>query len=79
MQAKDALSVSQVTRRIKEALEEGVGRVWVEGELSSLKAHASGHWYFSLKDEHATLSAAMFRGRNRSVRFKRFTHVLRLG
>lgn len=45
-----------------------MGRVWVEGEVSNFKAYASGHWYFSLKDERAQISCVMFAGRNRLVR-----------
>ncbi|HEX2022678.1 MAG TPA: exodeoxyribonuclease VII large subunit, partial [Candidatus Thermoplasmatota archaeon] len=42
---------------------------WVRGEVSGFKRHASGHWYFSLKDDGAVLAAAMFRGANARVRF----------
>jgi exodeoxyribonuclease VII large subunit len=44
--------------------------VWVEGELSNLRAPGSGHWYFTLKDDNAQIRGAMFANRNRSVRFK---------
>ncbi len=44
--------------------------VWVEGELSNLRAPGSGHWYFTLKDDRAQLRCAMFANRNRFVRFK---------
>ena len=47
----------------------GSGAVWVEGELSNLARPASGHWYFSLKDEQAQVRCAMFRQRNRLARF----------
>ena len=50
-------------------LEERFGQVWVEGELSNLHKHRSGHWYFTLKDDKAQLSCAMFAGSNRRVRF----------
>lgn len=55
-----ALSVTQLLRRMKNVLETGVGEVWVEGEISNLKKQASGHWYFSLKDEGAQIQCAMF-------------------
>ncbi|HPO38819.1 MAG TPA: exodeoxyribonuclease VII large subunit, partial [Kiritimatiellia bacterium] len=42
-------SVSELTRRIKQTLEDEVGRVWVEGEISNFKVYASEHAYFSLK------------------------------
>jgi len=55
-----ALSVTQLLRRMKHALEAQVGEVWVEGEVSNLKQQGSGHWYFSLKDEGAQIQCAMF-------------------
>ena len=58
--APQALSVTQLLRRMKHALESQVGEVWVEGEVSNLKKQGSGHWYFSLKDEGAQIQCAMF-------------------
>jgi exodeoxyribonuclease VII large subunit len=63
-------SVSQVVSAIKRALEGGVGRVEVVGEISSFRAWRSGHWYFDLKDERALLPAVMFRGDVRKVRIE---------
>jgi exodeoxyribonuclease VII large subunit len=63
------MTVGELTRQIKSMLEGRFDRVWVEGEISNFKSHTSGHWYFSLKDASASLSAAMFRGSNRNVRF----------
>ncbi|MFT3990305.1 MAG: exodeoxyribonuclease VII large subunit [Luteolibacter sp.] len=60
-----ALSVTQLMRRMKNLLEIQVGEVWVEGEISNLKKQASGHWYFSLKDEGAQVQCAMFGARKR--------------
>ncbi|MBF8287936.1 MAG: exodeoxyribonuclease VII large subunit [Candidatus Rokubacteria bacterium] len=62
-------TVSELTARIKAALEEGFPMVWVEGEISNLRTPGSGHAYFTLKDEGAQLSAVLFRGRGRRVRF----------
>ena len=50
-------------------LERGLGSVWLEGEISNLARPASGHWYFSLKDESAQVRCAMFRNRSMLVRF----------
>lgn len=50
-------------------LEKGIGSIWIEGEISNLAQPASGHWYFSLKDEQAQLRAAMFKNRNNRVGF----------
>ena len=53
--------VSELTRRIKGALEGTFGSVWVEGEVSNLRRPASGHAYFTLKDAASQLRAVMFR------------------
>lgn len=53
--------VTELTRRIKAVLEDEVGTVWVEGEVSNAKLVGSGHLYFTLKDESAQLTAAYFR------------------
>jgi exodeoxyribonuclease VII large subunit len=58
--ASDALSVSTLTLRIKRNLEGEFHDLWVQGEIGNLKEASSGHVYFSLKDENATISAAAF-------------------
>ncbi len=63
--APKALSVTQLVRRMKNLLEVELGEVWVEGEVSNLKKQASGHWYFSLKDDGAQIQCAMFGARKR--------------
>ena len=60
LSAPKALSVTQLLRQMKHALESQVGELWVEGEVSNLKKQGSGHWYFSLKDEGAQIQCAMF-------------------
>lgn len=55
-------SVTEFTRRVKDLLEGGVAPCWVRGEVSNLRAQASGHVYFSLKDAGAQLACVMFRG-----------------
>ncbi len=55
-------SVTEFTRRVKELLEGGLRPGWVRGEVSNLRAQASGHVYFSLKDAGAQLSCVLFRG-----------------
>jgi exodeoxyribonuclease VII large subunit len=62
---RDVLTVSELTRRVRQALESGIGRVWVEGEISNLRQQNSGHQYFSLKDVDAQIRCVMFRGQNR--------------
>ena len=62
--------VAELTRLIKTVLEDEVGEIWVEGELSNFRQPSSGHWYFTLKDESAQLALVMFRGNQRGVRFQ---------
>ena len=64
------LTVSQLTNSIRIALESRFVSVWVEGEISNFKDHSSGHWYFTLKDEHAQLRAKCFRSTNTRIRFR---------
>lgn len=61
---REVYSVSRLNREARGLLEGGLGLIWLEGELSNLARPASGHWYFSLKDEGAQVRCAMFRQRN---------------
>ncbi len=76
-----AITVSQLNRRAKMLLEQGIARIWVEGEISNLARPASGHMYFSLKDEGAQIRAAFFRQRQRgpTIRLKDGDQVLAYG
>jgi exodeoxyribonuclease VII large subunit len=60
-----AITVSQLNRQVKTLLEQGLPRLWIEGEISNLAKPASGHLYFSLKDDSAQIRAAFFRQRQR--------------
>ena len=62
--------VTELTRLIKTALEKTFGEVWVEGDLSNVRQPSSGHYYFTIKDENAQISAVLFRGNQRRLRFK---------
>ncbi|MFC3285751.1 exodeoxyribonuclease VII large subunit [Litchfieldella rifensis] len=62
-----ALSVSELNRRARLLLERDFGQCWVEGELSGVSRPASGHVYFTLKDDRAQLRCALFRNRARFV------------
>ncbi|MBV9211573.1 MAG: exodeoxyribonuclease VII large subunit [Acidobacteria bacterium] len=64
------LSVTELTMQVRSALESRFASVWVEGEISNFKAHASGHWYFTIRDETAQLRSTCFRGTNRAIRFR---------
>ena len=67
---QSVLSVSQLARRARILIEEHLGEVSVEGELSNFRRPGSGHWYFTLKDQGAQIRCAMFAGRNRAVRLQ---------
>ncbi|MBT8094956.1 MAG: exodeoxyribonuclease VII large subunit [Gammaproteobacteria bacterium] len=81
MSAKPAVTVSQLNRMAKSVLEQGIAKLWVEGEISNIARPASGHIYFSLKDQKAQVRAAWFRQRQRgpAVRFKDGDKVLAFG
>jgi exodeoxyribonuclease VII large subunit len=61
-ESERVVSVTEFTRRVKALLESGIRPGWVRGEISNLRAQASGHVYFSLKDAEASVSAVLFRG-----------------
>ncbi len=63
-------SVSKLNREIRALLERGFTNIQLTGEISNFIAAASGHWYFSLKDDKAQVKAAMWRGNNRYARFR---------
>src|SRR5262249_51348867 len=64
------LSVSELTGKIRGTLEKNFASVWVEGEISNFRAHNSGHWYFTLKDELSQLRSACYRSSNQRIRFR---------
>src|SRR3970040_77440 len=64
------LTVTELNPAIKETLDHRFPLVWVKGEISNFKAHTSGHFYFSLKDSGAQVSAVMFKGHTRSLKFR---------
>ncbi len=85
MQAKTpvntVISISQLNRRVKTLIEQGITRLWVEGEISNLSKPASGHIYLSLKDDSAQVSAAWFRSRHgiQKTSYKNGDRVLAFG
>src|SRR6056297_4208109 len=62
-------SVRELTEKIKSLLEETYPFIWIQGEISNFKVPASGHYYFTLKDDAAQISAVMFRGQNKRLQF----------
>jgi exodeoxyribonuclease VII large subunit len=81
MSREPAITVTELNRRARALLEQGIARLWVEGEISNMARPASGHIYFSLKDEGAQVRAAWFRQRQRgpAVGFKNGDKVLAFG
>ena len=81
MPNEPSITVSELNRRARALLEQGIARLWVEGEISNMARPASGHIYFSLKDEKAQVRAAWFRQRQRgpAVGFKNGDKVLAFG
>jgi len=67
--ALPVLTVSELNRMARRALESALPLLWVEGEVSNFTRAASGHWYFSLKDANAQVRCVMFRGRNQFADF----------
>ncbi len=66
---RDVYTVSRLNAEARQLLESGLPMLWLEGELSNLARPASGHMYFTLKDDRAQIRAAMFRQYNRHLRF----------
>lgn len=62
-------TVSELARTIKAALEPAFPEVWVEGEVSEPKVYPSGHLWFDLKDDRATLKSVMWRDDARGLAF----------
>lgn len=68
--ARNIFTISEITKDLKGLIEDNFSSVWLKGEISNLKTYASGHIYFTLKDEGAQLSAVMFRGQNSRLKFR---------
>jgi len=67
---QEIISVSEINRRAKSILEENFPFVWIQGEVSNFFSAASGHWYFSLKDESSEIRCAMFANRSHRITFE---------
>ena len=66
---KNILTVTELTTGIKILLESSFDVLWVEGEISNLRRPASGHLYFTLKDENSQIRAVIFRQSSRMIAF----------
>jgi len=67
---QEIISVSEINKRAKSILEENFPFVWIQGEVSNFFSAASGHWYFSLKDESSEIRCAMFTNKNHHITFE---------
>lgn len=66
--SRQILSVTKLNRLARTILEGEIGLIWLSAEVSNFVCAASGHWYFTLKDNKAQVRAAMFKNTNRTVR-----------
>ncbi|WP_062728664.1 exodeoxyribonuclease VII large subunit, partial [Legionella pneumophila] len=66
------LTVSQLNRQVKGFLENEIGLVHVEGEISNLSKPSSGHYYFTLKDSTAQIRCAFFKNRHSNSLLRNF-------
>ena len=66
--ARTTYSVSEIVETLRALLDSSFPSVWVSGEISNFSRPASGHWYFTLKDDRAQLRCAMFKNTNYYVR-----------
>ncbi|MFW0767566.1 exodeoxyribonuclease VII large subunit [Trabulsiella odontotermitis] len=69
-QSPSIYTVSRLNQSVRMLLEKEMGQVWISGEISNFTQPASGHWYFTLKDDNAQVRCAMFRNSNRRVTFR---------
>jgi exodeoxyribonuclease VII large subunit len=70
MDKNRVLSVRELNLAAKQLIEGGLPLMWVRGEISNFVSAASGHWYFSLKDEAAQVRCVMFRHKSQYLDFK---------
>jgi len=66
------LTVTALTRKVRGLLEDGIGEVWVAGEISNLRRQASGHAYFTLKDSGSQIACVLFAGQTAQLRGMNF-------
>lgn len=66
----NVLTISQLNYSVRHLLEMEMGQVWLIGEISNFSQPVSGHWYLTLKDQHAQVRCAMFKMKNLRVNFR---------
>ena len=67
---QNIFTVSELNANIKSLIEENFPFVWIFGEISNFRIPASGHFYFTLKDDASQISSVMFRGQQRNLKFE---------
>src|SRR5205823_4782616 len=70
LEGRRIFTVTELTVRVRDHLEERFFEVWVEGELSGVRLWNTGHLYFTLKDSSSLLKGLMFRSALRYLKFK---------
>jgi len=70
MQSEDIWSIQRLNHRIRDILqnERSLQNIWIEGEISNLTYHTSGHIYFSLKDDASAVSCTFFKSANQKLK-----------
>jgi dTMP kinase len=67
---REILTVTELTRQVQDVLEATFDQLWVEGEISNLRRPASGHLYFTLKDEDSQIRAVLFNPENTDMQLR---------
>lgn len=70
MDSNNVFSVFEISRHIRQVIESSIEPLYVKGEISNFVHHSSGHMYFNLKDEYATLRCTFFKNSNYRLDFK---------
>ena len=70
LQPIKTFSVTSLTNLISDLIDESLGYIWLEGEVSNLRIPSSGHYYFTLKDDNSQIRAVMFRTQKRAIPFE---------
>lgn len=65
--AAEVITVSELNRSARLAIEKSLPSCWVVGEISNFTQASSGHWYFTLKDAQSSVKCAFFRNRNQFI------------
>jgi exodeoxyribonuclease VII large subunit len=67
---RDIYNVTRLNREVRAVLEGSFPTIWLQGEISNFACPASGHMYLSIKDIHSQVRCAMFKNKNRFLKFE---------